>query len=197
MLPDFPKIKKKHVEAINKLLKEAIQRDPLFSGIREEHHFEGSRMSYKTVDGEANETDYQMASSEFEVKRQDVIAKGAMAYVENIRAAAEEMKKQKAHYFFEKMKEVTDKTGNIVDGKGRPFGFELFVESIRKIWIEFDEDGNPMMPTMVVSPEIGEKLRVLLPEWEKNPECKKIIDEIIESKRKQWNDRESHRKLVD
>ena len=197
MLPVFPKIKKKHVEAINKYLKELIQQDPLFSGIRVEHHFEGSRMSYKTVDGEPNETEYQAASSEFEVKREDVIAKGAMAYVENLRDAAEEMKRQKAGYFFEKLKEVTDKTGNIVNGKGQPFSFELFVESIKKIWIDFDEGGKPIMPTMVVSPELGEKLRVILPEWEKNPEYKKTIDDIIDKKRKDWNDRESRRKLVD
>ena len=198
MLPDFLKIKKKHVEAINGLLKEALQQDPLFSGIREEHHFEGSRMSYKTVDGEPEETEYyQVASSQFLVKREDVIAKGAMAYIENIRDAAEEMKKQKARLFFDKMKEVTDKTGNIVDGRAQPFSFELFAESIRKIWIEFDEKGNPHMPTMVVHPDIGEKLRVLFPEWNKNPEYKKIMDEIIEAKRKEWNDRESHRKLVD
>ena len=197
MLPDFPKIKKKHVEAINKYLKELIHQDPLFSGIRVEHHFEGSRMSYKTVDGEPNETEYQAASSEFQVKREDVIAKGAMAYVENLRDAAEEMKRQKAGYFFEKLKEVTDKTGNIVNGKGQPFSFELFVESIKKIWIDFDEGGKPIMPTMVVSPELGEKLRVILPEWEKNPEYKKTIDDIIDKKRKEWNDRESHRKLVD
>jgi hypothetical protein len=198
MLPDFPKIKKKHVEAISRLLKEALQQDPLFAGIREEHHHEGTRMSYKTVDGEADETDYSaVVSSEFLVKREDVIAKGAMAYVENIRTAAEEMKKQKASFFFDKMKEVTDKTGNVVDGKGQPFSFELFVDSIRKIWIEFDESGKPHMPTMVVSPEIGERLRVLLPDWENNPVYKKIIDEVIEQKRKVWNDRESYRKLVD
>jgi hypothetical protein len=197
MLPDFPKIKKKHVEAINKYLKELINQDPLFSGIRVEHHFEGSRMSYKTVDGEPNETEYQAASSEFQIKKEDVIAKGAMAYVENLRDAAEEMKRQKAGYLFEKMKEVTDKTGNVVNGKGQPFSFELFVEMIKKIWIDFDEDGKPIMPTMVVSPELSEKLRVILPEWEKKPEYKKIIGDIVEEKRKKWNDRESHRKLVD
>ena len=197
MLPDFPKIKKKHGEAINKYLKDLIHQDPLFLGIRVEHHFEGSRMSYKTVEGEPNETEYQAASSEFQIKKEDVIAKGAMAYVENLRDAAEEMKRQKAGYLFEKMKEVTDKTGNVVNGKGQPFSFELFVEMIKKIWIDFDEDGKPIMPTMVVSPELGEKLRVILPEWEKKPEYKKIIDDIIEKKRKEWNDRESHRKLVD
>jgi hypothetical protein len=197
MLPDFPKIKKKHVEAINKYLKELINQDPLFSGIRVEHHFEGSRMSYKTVDGEPNETEYQAASSEFQIKKEDVIAKGAMAYVENLRDAAEEMKRQKAGYLFEKMKEVTHKTGNIVNGKGQPFSFELFVEIIKKIWIDFDGDGKPIMPAMVVSPELSEKLRVILPEWEKKPEYKKIIGDIVEEKRKKWNDRESHRKLVD
>lgn len=197
MLPDFPKIKKKHVEAIHKYLGELVNQDPLFSGIRVEHHFEGSRMSYKTVDGEPNETKYQAASSEFQVKKEDVIAKGAMAYVENLRAAAEEMKRQKAGYLFEKMKEVTDRTGNVVNGKGQPFSFELFAESVKKIWIDFDEDGKPIMPTMVVPPELGEKLKVILPEWDKNPEYKKTIDDIIDKKRKEWNDRESHRKLVD
>jgi hypothetical protein len=198
MLPDFPKIKKKHVEAIDKYLGELVNQDPLFSGIRVEHHFEGSRMSYKTVNGEPNETKYhQVASSEFQVKREDIIAKGAMAYVENLRAAAEEMKRQKAGYLFEKMKEVTDRTGNVVNGKGQPFSFELFAELVNKIWIDFDEDGKPIMPTMVVPPELGEKLRVILPEWEKKPEYKKTIDEIIDRKRKEWNDRESHRKLVD
>lgn len=197
MLPDFPKIKKKHVEAINKYLKDLIHQDPLFSEIREEHHFEGNRMSYKTVDGEPDETEYQAASSEFMVKREDVIAKGAMAYIENIKGLAEEMNRQKAKYFFDKMKEVTEKTGNIVDGKGQPMNFDLFLESIKKVWIEFDDGGNPILPTMVVSPELEAKLSKLLPEWEKNPEYKKAYEEVIELKRKEWNDRESHRKLVD
>ncbi|MGD0919732.1 MAG: hypothetical protein ABSB22_25120 [Thermodesulfobacteriota bacterium] len=185
------------MEAINKYLKDLIHQDPLFSEIREEHHFEGNRMSYKTVDGEPDETEYQAASSEFMVKREDVIAKGAMAYIENIKGLAEEMNRQKAKYFFDKMKEVTEKTGNIVDGKGQPMNFDLFLESIKKVWIEFDDGGNPILPTMVVSPELEAKLSKLLPEWEKNPEYKKAYEEVIELKRKEWNDRESHRKLVD
>ena len=197
MLPDFPKIKKKHVEAINKYLRDLIHQDPLFSGIREEHHFEGNRMSYKTVDGEPNEEEYQVASSEVLVKREDVITKGAMAYMENIKALAEEMNKQKAKYFFEKMKEVTEKTGNIVDAKGQPVNFELFLETIKKMWVDFDDAGNPILPTIIVHPELGAKLSKLLPEWDKNPEYKKAYEEVIELKRKEWNDRESHRKLVD
>lgn len=197
MLPDFPKVKKKHIQAIDRYLKELIRQDPLFSGIREEHHFEGNRMSYGTVDGEIKQENYKEVSSEAKIIREDVIRKGVEAYLEQIRSLAEEMKKQKAEAMFAKIKEVTDETGNVVDGREQPFSFELFAESIKKIWIEFDEDGKPIMPTMVVHPELGDKIKGLLPQWEKNLEYKKIMDDIIEKKRNEWNDRESNRKLVD
>ena len=53
------------------------------------------------------------------------------------------------------------------------------------------------MPQLVVSPQMGATLREKIPEWEKDLEHKKKFDELIEKKRKEWNDRESHRKLVD
>jgi hypothetical protein len=84
-----------------------------------------------------------------------------------------------------------------VNGKGQPFTFELFLETLEKISIDFDDQGNPYLPTVVVSPELGAKLKSKLPEWEANPDYDKRFKELIERKRKEWNDRESHRKLVD
>ncbi len=154
-------------------------------------------MSSRTVGGEMDKTDYKVASSEVKIKREDVIAKGTMAYIENIKAVAEEMNRQRAKYFFDKMKEVTEKTGNIVNGKGQPMNFDLFLETIKKMWIDFDDAGNPILPTIVVSPELGARLNKMLPEWERNDEYRKAFDEVIKTKRKEWNDRESNRKLVD
>jgi len=48
-----------------------------------------------------------------------------------------------------------------------------------------------------VSPNLGAKLKEKLPEWEANSEYKKRFEDLIERKRKEWNDRESNRKLVD
>jgi len=44
---------------------------------------------------------------------------------------------------------------------------------------------------------MGAKIEERIPEWEANPDYKKQFEEVIEAKRKEWNDRESHRKLVD
>lgn len=197
MLPDFPRIKERHAEAINQYLRKLTRQDPLFSGIREERQFEGNRMAIKTEDGEVDQTPYKEVSSSYSIKKEDVIAKGPKAFIENIHEMVEEVKKQKAQLFFEKMEEITKKTGNIVDGKGQPFTHEMFIETLKKIWIEFDEQGKPMLPTIVVSPELGLKIKEKIPKWEANPEYKKQFEEVIEAKRKEWNDRESHRKLVD
>jgi len=197
MLPDFPKIKEKLKEAINRYLQNLVRQEPFLSQIRVEHHFEGNRMSSGTEDGELDQSEYKEISGEFSIKKEDIIAKGPMAFIENVYNTAEEIKKQKAKLVFEKLKEVTDKTGNVVNGKGQPFTFDLFIEMLEKIWIDFDDQGKPLLPTVVVSPELGAKLKEKLPEWESNPEYKERFEDLIERKRKEWNDRESNRKLVD
>lgn len=197
MLPDFPKTKRKLGEAIDKYLQYLIRQDPLLSEIREERHFEGNRMSSITENGQLGQSAYEEISAGYSIRREDIIVKGPMAFVENIHSVAEKMKKQKAKLLFDKFKEVTDKTGNIVDAKGRPLTFKLLMQLLEKISIDFDDHGNPFLPTLVISPAMGAKLKHKLPEWEANPEYKKKLEELIARKREEWNDRESHRKLVD
>ena len=197
MLPDFPKIKERFVEAINNYLEILIRQEPFLSQIREEQHFEGNKTSSKDENEELYQSAYKEISSKIPINREDVIVKGPMAFVENIQNMAEEIKKKKAKFVFDNLKEITSKTGNVVNGKGQPFSFDIFMEMLNKISIAFDDQGNPDWPTLVVSPEMGAKLREKFPEWESNPDYKKRFENIIKRKRKEWNDRESYRKLVD
>jgi len=197
MLPDFPKIKGKFREAINRYLQDLVRQEPLLSQFRQERHFEGNKMSWKTVEGESKESSYEEISGELSVQREDVIAKGPVAFIENIQSIAEEMKRQQATFMLHKFKEVTDRTGQVVNGKGQPFTHELFMEALERIQIDFDEQGKPYLPTVFVPPEMAAKLKEKIPEWEANPEYTKRFEQLIERKRQEWNDRESHRKLVD
>lgn len=197
MLPDFPKIKRRFVETINSHLQNLVHQEPFLSQIREEQHFEGNKISSKTENGELDQSGYKEISSKILINREDVIAKGPMAFVENIQNVVEEIKKKKAKFVFDNLKEITSKTGNVVNGKGQPFSFDIFMEMLNKISIAFDDQGNPDWPTLVVSPKMGAKLREKFPEWESNPDYKKRLVKLIKRKRKEWNDRESHRKLVD
>ena len=92
---------------------------------------------------------------------------------------------------------VTTKTGNVVDAEGKPISYELLLRTLETIQLDFDDNGNPLMPTMVVSPEQYEKMKEKIVEWENDPECNKQFEKIINQKRKEWHDRESNRKLVD
>ena len=196
MLPDFPRIKTRFRRVINQYLQRLVRQEPFLSEIREERHFEGDKISCRTEDGETDVSDYKEITGQLEIKKEEIIAKGPLAFIEKTRVVAEQIKKQKAEYIFEKLNEITEKTGNKVDAKGQPLTFEHFIEGLRKIQIDFDESDKPHLPTMVVSPILGAKLREKLPQWEADPENKKRFDELIGKKRKEWNDRESHRKLV-
>jgi hypothetical protein len=198
MLPDFPEIKRKFVDLIMKYLRDSVHNDPLISQLKEEQHFEGDKWSMKTEDGELNESSYKKISSdEINLKREDIIKKGSMAFIENFTKAAEEMKEKQAKMIIEKITEITDKTGNVVNGKGSPFTFELYLEMLEKVWIDFDDQGNPHLPTLIISPDMAPKMNELFKEWQKNPDYEKRIQELIKKKKAVWDDRESHRKLVD
>jgi hypothetical protein len=197
MLPDFIKIKNRFIELIDKRFRESLRQDPLFAQIKEEKCFEGNKMSNFTEDGEFEENPFKQISGEISLTREEVIAKGPLAYIENISRIAEDVKKQKAELLFSKINEVTNKTGNVVSGQGQPFSHELFIAMLDKMQIDFDPDGNPYLPTIVVSPQLAASIASKTPQWESNPEYKKQFEELIERKRKDWNDRESNRKLVD
>lgn len=197
MLPDFPVIKLKLGEAINKYLQNRVRQDPLFSQIRQERHFEGSRMSSAIGGGEFEQTGYKKMQGDVSVKTKDIIEKGPLAFIEEMQKTIEEIQKQMSETLFDKMREITEKTGNIVNARGQEFSFDHFLELLEKMQIDFDEHGNPSMPTLVVSPELGVKLQHKIKEWKANEEYNKKYDNLIARKRKEWNDRESNRKLVD
>jgi hypothetical protein len=197
MLPDFPYIKEKFLEEAGRYLRTLVRNEPLLSQIKIVHHFEGNIMSVMTEDGGTDASEYKEFSANYSVDIGEIIEKGPMLVLENASKVAEEMKKKQSELLFKKIGDVTRKAGTDVDSKGKPFSHELFLESIKKIWIDFDKDGTPHLPTVLVSPELGAKLRTLLPEWEKNAEYERQFNEVIEQKRKEWNARESNRKLVD
>jgi len=58
--------------------------------------------------------------------------------------------------------------------------------------IDFDETGNPRLPTIVASSKIREQLE----KQEITDEQKERFEQLIERKRFEWRDRESNRKLV-
>jgi hypothetical protein len=87
--------------------------------------------------------------------------------------------------------EVCELSGQVVDGKGQPFSFDLFLELLEKIDITFNDDGSPNMPTLVIHPE----MKKILEENQPNEEQKKRLEELILRKRDDFFAKKRTRKL--
>ena len=61
---------------------------------------------------------------------------------------------------FESISQISALTGNIVEKKGEELSGDTMLEVLEKIEIGFDQDGNPILPTMVIHPDQFEKLKM-------------------------------------
>lgn len=114
------------------------------------------------------------------------------AFAEQVNNAAEERLAQVMPHFFDVFHRTCDAAGTGADAGGRPFSFELYLEGLERIELQFDREGKPEMPTLVMHPSMAEHLRSLPPI---TPAQQRALDELIERKRTEFNARRRHRKL--
>ena len=197
MFPDFPKLKERLLRIALIGYRQRVRSDGLIGAIKSLHYFEGRTLQIGDVDGNIEKSSFQDISIPIEVNRAELIERGFQAFVDALNKAVEAMQQQLAGAFYAKMDEITRKTGNVVDAHGKPFSGELFLDSLEKVSIDFDDDGKPDFPSCVVAPELYGYIKAHAPEWEADPAFQARHAEIIARKREEWRDRESNRKLVD
>jgi hypothetical protein len=100
--------------------------------------------------------------------------------------------KQMMPKFFERIGGLSEAAGTTVDAQGEPLSYELYLCGLEKVEIDFDEQGNPILPTMVMGPDMYEAWQKLPPPTEAR---QRALHEAIERKRREFNDRRRHRKL--
>ena len=197
MLPDFPRIKSKWSAMFLRSVRAQAHQGSLVFQIKKVRHFEGDGMSVTDATGETEESNYELFSGALEVNYQDLIERGPIALKEGLEKMSNELRSQQSKMIFERLNQMTAKTGNIVNADGQAISHDLILQALEKVEIDFSEDGQPRLPTFMVSPEHHERLKEKIPEWEKDEHCNGKFNELIARKRQEWHDRESHRKLVD
>ena len=165
--------------------------------MKKTRHFEGDRLGVTDATGETEEYNYELVSGVLEVEDQDLIDRGPVSLLEGLQKMVEELSSQQSKLILERLNNVTAKTGNTVDAGGRKINPDLLLKALEKIEMRFTEDGQPVLPTLVVHPDQYKRLIEKLPEWEKDKRYNRNFNELIKKKRQEWHDRESHRKLVD
>jgi hypothetical protein len=97
-----------------------------------------------------------------------------------------------AKTLFATITQISDFTGNVVDGKGKKLSHEMMLEMLEKIHIDFDEEGNPKFPSLVIHPDMAKSLEKLKSE---EPLYKEKYEEIISRKREAYYAEKGSRRL--
>ncbi len=195
MLPDFPKIKAELNKSLNKYSQFLHSKHPLLSQIRKERHYEGKEMSIDRENGVREISKYKEISSTLADKKEELIEKGFIAIIENIPNVIEDINKQISRLLFDRVEDAAKKSGNIIECKSRKFDFDVFMDMLEKVSIEFTDQGVPMLPTISFSDP--EYIKTKFIEWGSNKEYKERFQKLMEKKKKEWDAEESNRKLVD
>jgi hypothetical protein len=98
---------------------------------------------------------------------------------------------------FSTLHKSVEEVGNTLDAKGQPLTAEMILKMWETMLINFDEQGNPQMPTLVFNPIQEERVKEQFRRLETEPELIKRKQEIMNRQKLDWYDRESNRKLVD
>ena len=157
---------------------------------------EGRRTAIVRDSGAVDETQLLQASAGFEIRPDEVPNMTAAILQGRMEKAAQEMAKQMSEHFFKSISDSVEKIGNTVDGKGQGFTPELIFAVLEKIWIDFDPQGNPRMPTLTINPAQGPQVQRAFQSIDSNPELSARFAQLMDQKREEWRAREATRKLV-
>jgi len=198
MLPDFPKLKKDiHKYFLMQNFEEARNSDPLLARIRHYMQHEGDDGTYETMDGYKRDKNYQTFEASYQITVEEIINADFEVVLKKFYDMGLEASSKMAKHSFQQISEIIDETENSIKANC-PWTKELFLETIRKILIDFDEEtGKPIMPTMYIHPSQADSVRKMIQDAESDPQHKLEFDKIIEQKRKEFHGREANRKLVD
>ncbi len=193
MLPDFPKVR----EFTNEKMmiwfhRRVFQKTGIMQEILKEEIHEGNRVELHRYDGTKQKVSMKPTVSEMRLERDEFKEKGLPAVLTAMDKTAADIARKQTKYFFEQLDDICEQAGQTYDAKGQPLSYDLILEQFEMVQIDFDENGQPLMPTILSGPKIHE----IFDKLEITEEQEKRFEEIIEQKRSEWHYRESDRKLV-
>lgn len=197
MLPEFPVLKDELNRAITRFMR---MRASLYGGVTatvpQSRTFEGHQHVISRPGEEPEPSKMFQASSEVKFSGdeiQDIRLDQVLARLDQI---AKDMAEQKAKQFFATITEGSQRAGTAVDAKGSPLTPELYLETLQKMLVAFHSDGSPIMPTLVVHPNMRDTVEAMKNQIENDPILRRRFEEIMRNKREEWRAREADRSLV-
>ena len=156
--------------------------DPLVGDIPITKKLHSGGVIYRS-DKKKLEIPLEMMSAEVSITVEDVDTFNLDKICTEIYMFAETNLTSMKKMMFSNLSQVTDFTGNVIDGKDKGISSEMLLEMLEKIHIDFDQEGNPQFPSIVIHPDMAKNFEKLKSDEEL---YKPRFDEIINRKREDY-----------
>ena len=176
-------------EALQKLM---AKKDPVLREIKPVQSKQIPTVQNTMPSGEVVEGKPFRTEMKFSLGVDELVNGNLEAFAVALDDMATDALKQLMPKLFERIGCLSKAAGTTVDARGEPLSYELYLRGLETAEIDFDENGNPDLPTMVVGPDLYEAWQKLPPPTEAQ---QKALHELIERKKREFNDRRRHRKL--
>ena len=195
LLPDLPAVKQQMLKRMYQAAaRESKMRHPLLSSVGEATWHEGSVLRHRTASGDGHSSEKVLLETLMEFDLEEAARQGPARAKEILLKACADIREQQARRMFEVISEATERAGTSLVVSGEELTKAHLLEQLRKIQVDFDEEGGPPALRIVV----GDRTMVeRIEEWQREADFRTRYEQVIEEKRAEWRDRENRRKLVD
>lgn len=199
LLPDYPITKRYLQKLVREKVRAAQKRSMgLFSDIPETKLHEGSRCLLIRNDGSESTIEMERVEASAELAH-DIRNLETLEYKDLVAVMdqlGEELGQQQSKLIFQQIDEAATLAGNVGDSS-KPFK-EQFFDMIQRMDMDFRSDGSPVEQVLVVGSEEGKlKMQKQLDELFSDSESRNRFESIMHQKKREWDDREAARNLVD
>lgn len=199
MLPDYPDLKKKIKTQIIIQMEAHVKRVyPLQGMAKRQLIHEGTNPEYQTEfkgHYEDELTNINSFSAEISFTKDELRSMTMREIFERYLVMAEKMGRDIELTSLQELSEKLKEKGQ-TSSISKSFSPDDILKVIDSVAITFDDNGNPQLPTIMAAPETADKFGEAIAKLDEEPYLSKF-SELINKKRKEWNDRESSRKLVE
>ncbi len=136
------------------------------------------------------------SSAIYEIDLRTVSSRSLKDIYNDFKSMAENIASDQSQHAIKELDRTLAKVGNVMDMAGKPFTPDSFIAMMEKIWIDFDCDGMPRLPQIVVGPDAENAVLAMFQKLDEEP-YKTRMNELMAKKHEEYLERESHRTLVD
>ena len=195
-LPFFAECVRLFEEALAYKIHARTRSNGLLAQISAHAIHEGRGSTIVRAPDDVDEMELRTGSAEITISHDEAKSFNIASVEAQITRIANQFAEQQSRLIFKTIDEVTEKTGNIQDLRGKPISNEALMESIEMVQEDFSDGLESNSLSLVIHPDNVPRLKQLQEEFDRSPELQDKFKKMKLRKYEQYRDREMDRNLA-